>query len=44
VSTAEATAVDLIGYHRHAGGLDEVAITLSELAEQIDPKKLVTAA
>ena len=44
VSTPEATAIDLIGYHRHAGGLDQVATVLSELAEQIDPPKLVLAA
>jgi hypothetical protein len=25
VSTPEATAVDLVGYSRHAGGLDQVA-------------------
>jgi len=44
VSTPEATAVDLVGYHHHAGGLDQVATILSELAEQIDPEKLVAAA
>jgi predicted transcriptional regulator of viral defense system len=44
VSTPEATAVDLVGYHHHAGGLDQVATILSELAEQIDPQKLVAAA
>ncbi|MBM2806045.1 MAG: hypothetical protein HW419_3938 [Deltaproteobacteria bacterium] len=44
VSTPEATAVDLVGYHHHAGGLDQVATILSELAEQIDPQKLVNAA
>jgi predicted transcriptional regulator of viral defense system len=44
VSTAEATAVDLIGYHHHAGGLDQVATILSELAEQLDPEKLAAAA
>lgn len=44
VSTPEATAVDLVGYHHHAGGLDQVATILSELAEQIDPQKLVIAA
>ena len=36
VSTAEATAVDLVGYQHHAGGLDQVATVLSELAEHID--------
>jgi len=44
VSTPEATAVDLIGYCHRAGGLDQVATVLSELAEQINAKKLVTAA
>jgi predicted transcriptional regulator of viral defense system len=44
VSTPEATAIDLVGYHRHVGGLDQVATILSELAEQIDPEKLVAAA
>src|SRR6266513_156726 len=44
VSTVEATAVDLAGYPRHAGGLDQVATILAELAEKVDPKLLVTAA
>ena len=44
VSTPEATAVDLVGYPRHVGGLDQVATILSELAEKIDPEKLVRAA
>ena len=44
VSTPEATAVDLVGYHRHAGGLDQVATVLSELAERIDPRQVVAAA
>jgi len=44
VSTPEATAIDLVGYYHHAGGLDQVTTILSELAEQIDPQKLVTAA
>ena len=44
VSTPEATAVDLVGYPHHAGGLDHVATVLSELAEQIDPEKLAVAA
>ena len=39
VSTPEATAVDLVGYCRHVGGLEQVATILSELAEQIDPQK-----
>ncbi len=44
VSTPEATAFDLVGYQHHAGGLDQVATVLSELAERIDPKKLLAAA
>ena len=44
VSTPEATALDLVGYADHAGGLGQVATVLSELAERIDPEKLATAA
>lgn len=44
VSTPEATAVDLVGYSHHVGGLDQVATMLGELAEVLDPEKLVIAA
>lgn len=44
VSTPEATAIDLAGYAKHAGGLDHVATVLSELVEEIDPALLVAAA
>ena len=44
VSTVEGTAVDLVGYGHRGGGLDQIATVLSELAEQIDPHRLVTAA
>lgn len=44
VSTPESTAIDLAGYPSHAGGLDQVATVLSELAEQIDPDRLTQAA
>ncbi len=44
VSSPEATALDLVGYADHAGGLGQVATVLSELAEQLDPEKLATAA
>jgi predicted transcriptional regulator of viral defense system len=44
VSTPEATAIDLVGYQHHAGGLDQVATILSELVENIDPVKLAAAA
>ena len=44
VSTPEATAIDLVGYPRHAGGFSQVTTVLSELVERIDPKKLAQAA
>ena len=44
VSSPEATALDLVGYAPHAGGLSQVATVLSELAERIDPEKLAAAA
>jgi predicted transcriptional regulator of viral defense system len=44
VSTPEATALDLVGYQHHAGGLSQVALVLSELAERIDPAALAKAA
>ncbi len=44
VSTPEATALDLVGYQRRAGGLHQVAAVLSELAERLDAEKLATAA
>jgi predicted transcriptional regulator of viral defense system len=44
VSTPEATAVDLVGYPGHIGGLDQAATVLGELAEKIDAEKLVMAA
>jgi predicted transcriptional regulator of viral defense system len=43
-STPEATAVDLVGYPHRAGGLDNVATVLSELAGKLDPEKLAAAA
>jgi predicted transcriptional regulator of viral defense system len=43
VSSPEATALDLVGYADHAGGLGQVATVLSELAERIDPEKLAAA-
>lgn len=43
-STPEATALDLVGYHEQAGGLDVVATVLAELAEKIEPQKLAAAA
>jgi predicted transcriptional regulator of viral defense system len=44
VSTPEATAIDLAGYPGHAGGLEQSATVLSELAEQLEADKLVEAA
>ena len=44
VSTPEATALDLVGYADHVGGINQVATVLSELAEQIAPAKLAMAA
>lgn len=44
VSTPEATALDLVGYHRRAGGVDQVVTVLSELAERLDADKLAIAA
>ena len=44
VSTVEATAVDLIGYPHHVGGLEHAATVIAELAERIDPERLVAAA
>jgi predicted transcriptional regulator of viral defense system len=44
VSTPEATALDLIRYSGHAGGMSNVATVLSELAEKIAPDRLVEAA
>jgi len=44
VSTPEATAIDLVGYPQHTGGLDNVATVLSELAEQLDAVKLAAVA
>ena len=41
VSSPEATAVDLVGYERRAGGLDHVATVLSELAEHLEPERLL---
>lgn len=43
-SSIEATAVDLVGYEKRIGGLDQAATVLSELAERIDPDLLVTTA
>ena len=44
LSSPEATAIDLVGYQHHAGGLDAVATVLAELAERLDPEKLAATA
>jgi len=40
VSSPEATAFDLVGYHKHAGGLDNVATVLAELADSLSSEGL----
>lgn len=44
VSTAEATALELIGYADRCGGLDNVATVLAELGPKMDVSALVAAA
>jgi predicted transcriptional regulator of viral defense system len=44
LSTPEATAIDLVGYEKRSGGLDNVATVLSELAEKIDARRLLAIA
>ncbi len=44
MSTPEATALDLIGYVRHCGGLDNAATVLAELADKIDDTTLAEVA
>ncbi len=44
LSTAEATALELVGYADRCGGLDHVATVLSELGEVMDAEALVAAA
>ncbi len=44
VSTVEATTIDLVGYPHRVGGLEHAATVIAELAEQIDPVRLVAAA
>ena len=44
VSTVEATALDVVGYEKRIGGLDQAATVLAELAERLDPNLLAAAA
>jgi len=43
-STPEVTALELVGYPNHAGGLNNVATVLSELFEEMAADKLLEAA
>jgi predicted transcriptional regulator of viral defense system len=40
VSSAEATAIDLIGYFASAGGLDNTATVLADLLDAMEPERL----
>lgn len=44
IATPEATAFDLVCYMRWAGALNNVATVLTELADRLNPEKLVTVA
>jgi predicted transcriptional regulator of viral defense system len=44
VASPETTALELVGYERHAGGLESVTTVLTELAEKLDPEILVREA
>lgn len=44
VSTPEMTAYDLVRYRKGAGSIDHVATVLAELAERLDPKRLLAIA
>jgi len=44
LSSPEATALELVGYAKHAGGLNNVATVLSELAESISSDRLADEA
>ncbi len=44
VATPEMTAYDLVRYRKGAGSIDHVATVLSELAERMDPKRLLAIA
>ncbi|HOX45939.1 MAG TPA: type IV toxin-antitoxin system AbiEi family antitoxin [Myxococcota bacterium] len=43
-ATPEVTALELVGYPNHAGGLSNVATVVAELAENLDAGKLLEAA
>ena len=44
VSSPDATAFDLVGYHKHAGGLDNVTTVLAELADSLSSESLFEVA
>jgi predicted transcriptional regulator of viral defense system len=44
VASPELTAIDLLNYPIHAGGLNHIATVFSELVEAIDPAKLIEVA
>lgn len=44
VSTPDFTALDLVGYVRQSGGLNNVVTVLSELSESLDESRLLCAA
>jgi predicted transcriptional regulator of viral defense system len=44
VSSIEATALDLVGYVNHVGGLDQAATVIGDLAEKVDGVALVAVA
>ena len=44
LASAEATALELVGYPEHAGGLDNVATVLAELAESFEMAALTAEA
>lgn len=43
-ATPEVTALELVGYPSHAGGLNNVATVLRDVAEEMDAEELVEAA
>lgn len=44
IASAAATAHELVGYPEHAGGLNNVATVLAELAESLDAEALIAEA
>ncbi len=44
ISTPEATALDLVGYPEHVGGIENAATVIAELIENLDGEKLLEAA